>query len=309
VDMGKDDEGKQSLKDSIVRHADQAASLVSTFEAMLHEGGVEHATLEELNARLVNIHRNTLHPLHPLVEHLRTQAVLAEKYKANGSFASVAKGPVRNASEVNEAKSEDMRGIKHTQLREMLAYKFPVRIAIDILQNIGRYNFDDERKQDARGAGRLAVSLHPDLLRAWQRKTFEAHNNLAIVRYFNLNRIMHNVLGQSSKYGCRSHFFEGQMMSRLSRKLPCLIDYAAMCNEEQAGALRTTLVGLAKVYNSVTEKGLLAQAFDPLDHGSVLMWLSLANTAERDAFEAFGRMVKNKRVAHRIPEVKGVSCC
>jgi len=52
---------------------------------------------------------------------------------------------------------------------------------------------DNERKQDARGAGRLAVSLHPDLLRAWQRKTFETHNNLAIVRYFNLNRIMHNV--------------------------------------------------------------------------------------------------------------------
>ena len=38
-----------------------------------------------------------------------------------------------------------MRGIKHTQLREMLAYKFPVRIAIDILQNIGRYNFGKQR--------------------------------------------------------------------------------------------------------------------------------------------------------------------
>ena len=44
---------------------------------------------------------------------------------------------------LNDVNSEDMRGIKHTQLREMLAYKFPVRIAIDILQNIGRYNFGE----------------------------------------------------------------------------------------------------------------------------------------------------------------------
>ena len=47
---------------------------------------------------------------------------------------------------LNDVNSEDMRGIKHTQLREMLAYKFPVRIAIDILQNIGRYNFGKRGK-------------------------------------------------------------------------------------------------------------------------------------------------------------------
>ena len=211
---------------NLVSHAEQVQHVSASIRGLL-DAGKEAATLAEINVRLTERHSANLHPLHPLAEHLRTQSLLQQSTAEPGRSAM---HPARIGSTSSHHLAgvavDELQKIKQTQLKEILEYKFPLEIALVILNDVSLFNFDDERKLDAKGAGRLALSLTSRLLSQWQTRAFAEGDNASIMHYFNLNRIMHDVLGPLSKYGSRSHFFEGIMLTKLSHKLPCVIDYA-----------------------------------------------------------------------------------